>query len=83
MPPWPHPVGRLEPGFHGDLVERHRLLRRGSPWNDGERSGLHFVGISARGFAWFNVALVLVWILLNSGIAREHRKLVPDDRDRS
>jgi hypothetical protein len=27
-----------------------------------------------------NVALALVWILLNVGIAREHRKLVPDDQ---
>ena len=42
--------------------------------------GLHVVHIGAREFAWFNIGLVIVWILLNAGIAREHRKLVPEDR---
>jgi AAA family ATP:ADP antiporter len=42
--------------------------------------GLHVMHIGAREFAWFNVGLVLVWILLNVGIAREHKKMVPDDR---
>jgi AAA family ATP:ADP antiporter len=42
--------------------------------------GLHALHIGAREFAWFNVGLVLVWILLNVGIAREHKKMVPDDR---
>ncbi len=41
--------------------------------------GLHALQIGAREFAWFNVGLVLVWILLNVGIAREHKKMVPDD----
>jgi hypothetical protein len=26
------------------------------------------------------VGLVVIWLLLNVGIAREHKKLVPDDR---
>ncbi len=42
--------------------------------------GLHALQVGAREFAWFNVGLVLVWILLNVGIAREHKKMVPDDR---
>ena len=41
--------------------------------------GLHVLHFGPRSFAFVNVALVLVWILLNVGIAREHRKLVPDD----
>jgi AAA family ATP:ADP antiporter len=43
--------------------------------------GLHVLSLGAREFAWFNVALVVVWILLNVGIAREHKQLVPDDRE--
>jgi AAA family ATP:ADP antiporter len=38
--------------------------------------GLHFIGLGPRGFASANVALVIIWILLNRGIASEHRKLV-------
>jgi AAA family ATP:ADP antiporter len=43
--------------------------------------GLHVVTLEARDFAFVNVGLVLVWLLLNVGIAREHKKLVPNDRD--
>jgi AAA family ATP:ADP antiporter len=42
--------------------------------------GLHLLHFGPRSFAFVNVALVLVWILLNVGIAREHRKMVPDDQ---
>jgi AAA family ATP:ADP antiporter len=42
--------------------------------------GLHTLAFDARSFARVNVALCLVWIALNVAIAREHRKLVPDDR---
>jgi AAA family ATP:ADP antiporter len=45
--------------------------------------GLHSLGLGPRTFALVNVGLVSVWILLNIGIAREHKKLVPDDRDAS
>ena len=41
--------------------------------------GLHAVGLGPRGFALVNVALVSVWIMLNVGISREHKMLVPDD----
>jgi AAA family ATP:ADP antiporter len=43
-------------------------------------TGLHVLYFSPRTFALVNVALVLVWILLNVGIAREHGNMVPDDR---
>ncbi len=42
--------------------------------------GLNVLNFDSISFAWFNVGLVSVWILLNLGIAREHRKLAPDDR---
>jgi AAA family ATP:ADP antiporter len=42
--------------------------------------GLHVIMLQARDFAFVNVGLVSVWLLLNVGIAREHKKLVPDDR---
>jgi AAA family ATP:ADP antiporter len=42
--------------------------------------GLHFIGLGPRGFALANVALVAIWILLNAGIAREHKKFERDDR---
>ncbi len=42
--------------------------------------GLHVLHFGPRSFAFVNVALVLVWILLNVGIAREHRKMVPSDQ---
>ncbi len=45
--------------------------------------GLHVVHIGAREFAWFNVGLVALWLLLNAGIAREHGKLTADDRGSS
>jgi deferrochelatase/peroxidase EfeB len=35
-------------GFDGDLVARHRIIRRGVPWDEGGRQGLHFVGVNAR-----------------------------------
>jgi AAA family ATP:ADP antiporter len=43
-------------------------------------TGLHVLHLTPRSFALVNVALVLVWVLLNVGIAREHKKMVPDDR---
>jgi len=42
--------------------------------------GLHALHFGPRSFAAVNVGLAVVWILLNVGIAREHRELVPDDR---
>jgi AAA family ATP:ADP antiporter len=42
--------------------------------------GLHVLVLQARDFAFVNVGLVVIWVLLNVGIAREHKKLVPDDR---
>ncbi len=43
--------------------------------------GLHVLNFGPRSFALVNVGLVVAWILLNAGIAREHRKLVPADRE--
>ena len=43
-------------------------------------TGLHVLHFSPRAFALVNVGLVLVWIILNRGIAKEHKKMVPDDR---
>ncbi len=42
--------------------------------------GLHVLGFTAKSFALTNCALVVVWLLVVVAIAREHRKLVPDDR---
>jgi len=42
--------------------------------------GLHSLGFGPRAFALVNVGLVAVWIFLNVGIAKEHKKMVPDDR---
>ena len=42
--------------------------------------GLHVLHMSPTHFAFLNVALVSIWLSLNVGIAREHKKLVPDDR---
>ena len=42
--------------------------------------GLHALHFGPRAFAAANLVLISVWILLNVGIAREHKKLVPDDR---
>jgi len=42
--------------------------------------GLHALHFGPRAFALVNVGLVIVWILLNVGIAREHRARVPHDR---
>jgi AAA family ATP:ADP antiporter len=42
--------------------------------------GLHVLAFAPRAFAFVNVALALVWTLLNVGIAREHRKLVRADQ---
>ncbi len=42
--------------------------------------GIHILHFTAKGFALVNVGLVVIWIMLNIGIAREHRKLVPDDK---
>jgi AAA family ATP:ADP antiporter len=41
--------------------------------------GLHALHFGPRSFAVVNVALVGLWILLNVGIAREHKKLVPEE----
>lgn len=43
-------------------------------------TGLHVLHFSPRTFALVNIALVAVWIFLNVGIAKEHKKMVPDDR---
>jgi hypothetical protein len=42
--------------------------------------GLHVLYFEIRSFAFVNVALALVWILLNVGIARKHRKMVPGEQ---
>jgi AAA family ATP:ADP antiporter len=41
--------------------------------------GLHALHFGPRSFAAVNVALVTVWIVLNVGIAREHKKMVPEE----
>lgn len=41
--------------------------------------GIHALAFDARSFAFVNVGLILVWIFVAVGIAREHKKLVPDD----
>jgi AAA family ATP:ADP antiporter len=41
--------------------------------------GLRLLGFGARQFAFAAAGLAVVWILINIGIAREHKKLVPDD----
>ena len=43
-------------------------------------TGLHVLHFGPRTFALVNVGLVAVWIFINVGIAREHKKMVPDDR---
>ena len=43
-------------------------------------TGLHALHFGPRAFALVNVGLVLAWIFLNVGIAKEHKKMVPDDR---
>jgi AAA family ATP:ADP antiporter len=43
--------------------------------------GLHGLHLEPRSFAFLNVGLVVIWILLNIGIAREHKKMVPQDRE--
>ena len=45
--------------------------------------GLHVLGFGPRSFAWLNVGFVALWLLIIVGIAREHKKLVPDDRVKS
>jgi AAA family ATP:ADP antiporter len=41
--------------------------------------GIHFLAFDARSFAFVNVGLILLWLLVCVGIAKEHRELVPDD----
>ena len=43
-------------------------------------TGLHLLHFGPRAFALVNVGLVLLWVFLSFGIAREHKKMVPDDR---
>ena len=43
-------------------------------------TGLHVLHFGPRSFALVNVGLVVIWLFLNFGIAREHKKMVPDDR---
>lgn len=43
--------------------------------------GLNVLEVGATGFAWLNVGLVAVWILISVGIARRHRVLSPEDVD--
>lgn len=40
-------------------------------------AGIHVLYLSPRAFALVNVGLILIWIALNIGIAREHKKMVP------
>jgi hypothetical protein len=35
-------------GFEGRLTERHRIIRRGVPWERGGTPGLHFIAVNAR-----------------------------------
>lgn len=35
-------------GFEGRLTERHRIIRRGVPWEEGGEKGLHFIAVNAR-----------------------------------
>ncbi|MCG8417237.1 MAG: hypothetical protein MJE77_04745 [Proteobacteria bacterium] len=41
--------------------------------------GLNVLAFGPTEFALVNVGLCVIWIVLNVGIAREHRKMVPDD----
>jgi len=41
--------------------------------------GLHVLSFTATAFAFVNVGLCAIWVLLNIGIAKEHRRLAPDD----
>ena len=43
-------------------------------------TGLHVLHFSPRTFAVVNMVLVVAWIFLSLGIAKEHKKMVPDDR---
>ena len=43
-------------------------------------TGLHLLHFGPRAFAVVNLGLVVVWIFLCMGIAKEHKKMVPDDR---
>jgi AAA family ATP:ADP antiporter len=42
-------------------------------------AGLHVLHFSPRTFALVNMGLVVMWIFLSIGIAKEHKKMVPDD----
>jgi AAA family ATP:ADP antiporter len=42
--------------------------------------GIHVLFLSTQGFAFVNVALVVVWLFICIRIYREHKKLVPDDQ---
>jgi hypothetical protein len=42
--------------------------------------GLHVLHMAPTHFDFLNVGLISIWIALNIGIAREHKKMVPDDR---
>jgi len=50
------------------------------------QAGVVFAGtalaLSVRHFAMLNVVLVLIWLVITVAIAREHKKLVPDERSR-
>lgn len=37
--------------------------------------GIHVLSFGASSFAWMNVAIVLVWIAVAAGVAKQHRKL--------
>jgi AAA family ATP:ADP antiporter len=41
--------------------------------------GIHVLGFGVAGFAFANMGIVVLWLLITAGIAREHKKLVPDD----
>jgi hypothetical protein len=42
--------------------------------------GIHSLGIVGRGFAFVNLGLIAVWILVAIGVAMRHKQLSPDDK---
>jgi len=44
--------------------------------------GIHVLGFGVAGFAFANMGIVALWLLVAAGIAREHKRIVPDDTQR-
>jgi AAA family ATP:ADP antiporter len=42
--------------------------------------GLHSLGFAGRDFAYVNLGLIALWILVAVGVATRHKKLSPDDK---